>query len=137
MTQQFLSLAANRPTVARLMHDDVLRVDAEPLLRLRAAEGPIVAAERVAVAREVIAYRRAQLATLHQACAFARLGREVRAIAEVSAPIGLTDLTMVSAHVLDCLDRNDPAALGATLSRLERLCNQAVELTSTLQHQGG
>ena len=128
---------ANRDLIPRLMYADVMRVDAEPLLRLRAAEGPVVAAERVAVAREVIAYRRAQLAALHRACAFARLAREVRAIADVAGPIGLTDLTLVAAHVLDCLDRNDPAALGATLSRLERLCGQAVTLTSTLQHSGG
>jgi hypothetical protein len=111
---------------------DVLRVDAEPLLQLRAAEGPVAAGERVTVAREVIAYRRAQLTALHRTCAFARLQREVQAIAAVAAPIGLTDLCRVADHVLDCLSRQDTAALGATLARLDRLCGQALDLTAML-----
>jgi hypothetical protein len=132
MKPQRPALANPSLRITRLRHDDVLRVDAEPLLRLRAAEGPVAAGERVTVAREVIAYRRAQLTLLHRTCAFERLAREVRAIADVALPIGLTDLAIVSDHVLDCLGRSDPAALGATLARLDRLCGQALDLTAAL-----
>lgn len=112
---------------------DILHVDPEPLLRLRAAEGPQIAAARVAEAREVIAYRAGRLPVHHRACAFDALCRDTRAIAAVAGPIGLTDLTLVAAHVLDCVARTDAAGLGATLARLDRLCTQALDLTSALR----
>jgi len=120
--------------IARLIPGDVLRVDAEPLLRLRAIEGPQVAADRVARAREELAYRLARVAVHHRACAFDDLSADLRAISTAALPIGLTDLCMVAGHVLDCTARGDAAGLGATLARLIRLGEQALTLIGALRY---
>jgi hypothetical protein len=126
-----------RPGVTALVPGDVLHVDAEPLIRLRETEGSVATAERVAIAREAIAFRMSNLGALHRAHDLVRLAREVDLIAAAAAPIGLTDLTVVAGHVRDCLNRSDPAALGATLARLIRLCGQALDLTAALRPPAG
>jgi hypothetical protein len=133
MTQSRTLSRPAMPGITPLVPGDVLRVDAEPLLRLRLAEGALVAAERVALAREVIADCKGRLWPDLIRRDFAALGADVRQVAAVASPIGLTDLITVAGHVQDCLGRNDAAALGATVARLARLCDQALDLTSALR----
>lgn len=124
-------------SVPALVPRDALRVDAEPLLRLQAAEGAQAAHAAVARAREEIAYRVPRLAGHHAASALPDLEREARAIAAAAGPIGLTDLTLSAAAVADCARRNDPAALAATVARLIRLGQRAVAMISTLRTPEG
>jgi len=120
--------------IARLIPPDVLRVDAEPLLRMRAVEGAQVAADRIARAREELAYRLARVGVHHRACAFDDLAADLRAIAVLAQPIGLTDLCLVTGHVMDCAARGDAAGMGATLARLGRLGEQALTLIGALRY---
>lgn len=123
--------------VTMLVHGDVLRVDAEPLIRLRAVEGAQATADRVARAREELAYRLARVGVHHRSAAFDDMAGDLRAIIHVAQPIGLTDLCLVAGHVLDCTRRQDAAGLGATLARLGRLGEQALALIAALRQSPG
>jgi len=119
--------------VAVLIHGDILRVDAEPLMRLRAVEGAQAAAERVARAREELTFRLARVDQHHRAGTYEQMATDLRAIANTALPIGLTDLGLVADHVLVCARRGDSAALGATVARLGRLGAQALALIAALR----
>ena len=41
--------------------------------------------------------------------------------------IGMATLAQAGRHVLDCLDRDDPIALAATLARLERVGDRSID----------
>ena len=133
MTSLLNPMAVRDNRIALLIPGDVLRVDAEPLLRLRAVDGPQAASERIAQAREELAYRLSRVDLHHRAGAFDDLVIDLRAIAQAAMPIGLTDLGLVAAHVQDCATRGDAAALGATLARLGRLGAQALDLIAALR----
>jgi hypothetical protein len=120
-----------KATVIVLRPDDTLQVDAEPLMRLRASEGAQAAADRACHVREGLQLCLARIPSLYAGSAFADLATEARAIAALAGPVGLFDIVRVSQHLLDCLSRRDPVALGAVVARLLRLGERAVEMMGT------
>ncbi len=122
--------------VVALSLSEPLRVDAEPILRLRAAEGLQVAEATVARARDEIGHRLGRAAELYAIGSLGLLQGEARGIAESALSVGLADLTRAARHVADCAGRNDPAGLAATLARLLRLGDRALTLIGSLRAPG-
>ncbi|NCO87716.1 MAG: hypothetical protein GW886_13905 [Rhodobacterales bacterium] len=123
--------------VVQIVPRETVRIDHEPLARLYAALGTQGAEDVIARAVEDIAHRLARIETDHRDLAFDRLERGARMVAAVAAPIGLGDLSRVSAHVAACALRNDAAALGATVARLARLGRRAMTDFGRMRQSGG
>ena len=51
--------------------------------------------------------------------------------------IGMATLAQAGRHVLDCLDRDDPIALAATLARLERVGDRSIDAIWDLEDLSG
>lgn len=126
-------LPGRSAAILRLSPPVVLHVDAEPLLRLQAAQGTQAAQLFVARAREDLMHRLDQAALLYRRGAIAALGAEARGIALTAHPVGLVDLALVAGHVAACCGRDDPVALAATAARLTRLGVRALDLIAALR----
>ncbi len=127
---------ADRTGVTMLIPDVVLRVDPDPVKALRRTLGRDAAASHVAAARGRIGHRAGRLQDLVLARDFVTLVHEVQAIAADAATLGLTDIVRVAQDVTGCMDRRDSAGIGATLARLGRLCDRALDLTGAMRDGG-
>lgn len=123
-------------SVTALAPQDVLRVDAEPLIRLQASQGHQAAQEAVLRAREEIALRLGRIDERFRAGDRAAVLREARGIADAAGPVGLADLVRAAGHAATCAGRNDPAALAATVARVCRLGDRALSMIGTLRSPG-
>lgn len=137
MTRRPPVLPCRPAAVLRLSPPVALHVDAEPLLRLRAAEGPQAAQALVARTREDLSHRLGRVAALYGQGVLPPLAAEARGIALAAHPVGLVDLARVAQHVAACCGRDDPAALAATVARLLRLGERAVDLIAALRLPDG
>lgn len=100
--------------------------DAQPLQALFAHKEPHVAEEIVCRMLEDIALCLDQLQRGLAARDFDPMRRSARRIAVVARQIGLTEVAVTAGHVRTCLSQHDGIALEATLARLERGFDMAV-----------
>ncbi|WP_106746320.1 hypothetical protein [Yoonia maritima] len=105
---------------------DKLQFDPAPLQRLFAAKTEGEAEQIVCRVLEELA---TQLAGLQQGLAaqnFALMLKLCRKIRLVAEQIGLTEMAITAGHIQTCLKQSDGIALEATLARLERAFDFAV-----------
>lgn len=122
--------------IATLSHDEPVRLDSEQLAVLFRRLGPVAAEGVVARAMEEITLRISELAPLADARRLADLAHRAQRLVAIAEQIGLVAFSRVAADVAGCAERGDPAALGATMARLERLYERSVLALWDLQDMG-
>lgn len=100
--------------------------DAQPLRDLFAQKEPHVAEEIICRMLEDIAMSLDQLQRGLAARAFDQMRKSARRAAVVATQLGLTEVALAATHVKTCLAQHDGIALEATLARLERGFDVAV-----------
>lgn len=108
-------------TLARLVHREELRFDAEQRDRHMAYHTADLPADVTARTREELAGLLHTATMAHNVCGIDELGMASRRIRRMAVQGGLPDLARAADHVLDCIVQEDSAALGATVARLHRL----------------
>lgn len=106
---------------AILFPDEPIRLDTEDLERLVGQIGASQAEGVLLRALDDIGRRLCELPALHRAGEWLQLAATARRLAAVARPIGLTLVARVACDVARTAERGDAVALGATLSRLERI----------------
>ncbi|MEM6938928.1 MAG: hypothetical protein AAF943_00620 [Pseudomonadota bacterium] len=98
-----------------------VRVDHDRLGALYAQLGASGAEDIVCRALEELALRLSHCEVLYRESALTDLRKNARSLIAISDQIGMPALSTAARSVTDCIDRNDPVALAATLSRLIRI----------------
>lgn len=119
---------------AQMMDKDVIvlcccappRLETGPLKQLFAAKETAEAEALICRTLEDIARRLDALQQGLFACDFSVMIRPARRINLVADQIGLTEVSVAARHVATCLLQNDGVALQATIARLERGFDMAV-----------
>ena len=91
----------------------------------------------VAHALERIAKSLAEIGPAKRRADRAALENLLAALVGDARLIGMTTLAQAGRHVLDCLDRDDPIALAATLARLERVGDRSIDAIWDLEDLSG
>lgn len=100
--------------------------DPETLRLLVASCGFDAASDMICRALAQLACRQDAILRAHHACRFDQIGPEARRMAAIAGQVGLTDLARVADNAAACAQGDNPAALGAVLARLGRLCAGAL-----------
>lgn len=111
---------------ATLNHNEPVRLDSDSLESLYSELGPVGAENVVCRAMEELALRLADLAALHRCGRLRELSRVATSMIAIAEQVGLAGLARVAGDVARCAEANDPNALGATLSRLERIGDRSL-----------
>ena len=119
--------------LAKLEHDEPVRLDPDSVEALYLELGPVGAENVVCRAMEELALRLSGLPNLHRAGEWEKLSRVARSMVAISRQVGLTGFAGVAEDVSICATQSDPIALGATLSRLERIGERSLTAVWDLQ----
>lgn len=120
--------------ICALAPDEIVRLEPDRLLALCRQMGETGAEDVVCRAVEELALRLGKCERLWRAQDLAGLRKCARSLIAIADQIGMTTLARVAQDVTDCADSRDPAALGATLSRLIRIGDRS--LTAVWGSQG-
>ena len=132
-----LNWMTGAPPVSPLVPRDQLRIDLEALARLQATLGSKAAGRLLSVARDEMAHLLGTVSSAHTDCAFEALAQAARRIRRIATEIGLPEIRRVADHVLDSLAQEDPTALAATVARLGRIGDKALEQVALIRLPGG
>lgn len=119
--------------LAKLDHDEPVRMDPDSLEALYTELGPVGAENVVCRAMEELAMRLSELPDLHRAGRWEELSRVARSMIAISRQVGLTGFARVAGDVANCAIQGDPIALGATLGRLERIGDRSLTAVWDIQ----
>lgn len=114
--------------------DEIVRLEPDRLVELCLQMGERGAEDVVCRAIEELALRLGKCERLWRAQDRAGLCKCARSLIAIADQIGMTTLARVAQDVTDCADSQDPAALGATLSRLMRIGDRS--LSTVWESQG-
>ncbi len=107
--------------VAQLEYEEAVCLDPACLVTLYRDLGPLGAENVVCRAMAEITHRLDALAEPHHHGRWVDLARQARGLSAIAEQVGMTSLSDVARSVADCATRQDGAALGACLARLERI----------------
>lgn len=96
-------------------------LDPEHLEGLFARVGARAGENMVCRAMEELAYRLGCADRYHENGELAEMRKCTRALGAIAAQIGLSGLSRIAGHVVQCIDDGDPVALAATLARMARM----------------
>lgn len=88
--------------------------------------GEAGAEDVVCRALEELAQRLTEAERQYATAQFLDLRKTVRSLVGIADQVGMRELARSAVHVVDCIDRGDPVALAATLSRLLRVGEQSL-----------
>lgn len=125
--------AANR--IIRLRPRDAGLIDPAPVAALYAIHGPAVAEEMVCATYQKLTRHEAQIAVLIAAGRHWDIPDVARKIVLAADDLGLTEVCLAAAHVMDTATAGHAIALAATTARLRRLIDHALE--DLAEAQGG
>jgi hypothetical protein len=122
--------------VAVLRCRDEFNMDPVPLKALFAALPDHEAEDIVCRALEDIASRLNALQAARCVGAFANIATPAKRVAAVADQIGLTEISLVAGHTAKASAMECGVALGATMARLERVFDAAVNQIWDFRHYG-
>lgn len=120
--------------VARLCHEENVRLDAGRLSRLVVELGAAGAEHVVARAMEEMAGRLCEIEKTYRMGDLQAVCRNARSVKRHAGEIGMTTLARVAGDVHLCASRGDMVAFAATWERLERIADRS--LTAIWDMQG-
>jgi len=125
-----LQFAPPLPEVAAkvffLQHHCDLQLDPAPLADIYASKGEVAASETVCRSLEDMAERLNRLVLSHARAENCELVAPASRIAAISDQIGLIEVAKAARNVANSAEQNNDIALDATLSRLERCFDVAI-----------
>ena len=113
--------------VARLICDEAVSLDAEPLGEMRRKLGPKGAEAAAARALDAVTELLARMDRQGVMSDPEALVADAAALRGLSAELGLRTLARAASHLADAAARRDPAATGATLARALRVGYHSLE----------
>ena len=132
-----LQFAPPLPDVAAkvhvLQHHCDLQLDPAPLADIYASKGEIAASETVCRALEDMAERLNRLVLSHARAENCELVAPASRIAAIADQVGLIDVAKSARSVAACAEQNNAVALDATLCRLERCFDIAINQVWSFQ----
>lgn len=125
--------AARGAALARLVHDEGVRLDGDRLVALYAELGEAGAEAVICRAMEDLAATLADLQRLAARCDLVQMPGHAQLLARIGDDIGMTTLARVAGDVATCALRGDLAALAAVLARLVRIGDRSLTAVWDLQ----
>jgi hypothetical protein len=114
------------PVLAILRHDEVVRLDPDPLAALYSELGENGAERIVCRAIEELASRLTEMSRHADQSSHAALIRSGRTLSKVAEQIGMATLARVAQDVIDATEAGDHAGQAATLARLVRIGDRSL-----------
>lgn len=124
---------ASMKQVVFLTPEEGVRMNRDRLSELYRRFGDGGAEDVIARAAEALVLRMGKCQRLYQIGARAEMRRNLRSQIVISERIGMVSLAEAAGNVLQCLERDDPAALAATMARLLRIGERSVSELWELQ----
>lgn len=115
-----------QPTITVLRCDSQVSLDPEPLALIYAEQGEDAAEETMCRALEDVARRLNAMQKARKSGAYDVLGPQAGRLAVIAAHIGLGEIATAGQHVARACAQFDGVAVEATLNRLERAFDAAV-----------
>ncbi|WP_126976437.1 hypothetical protein [Frigidibacter oleivorans] len=138
MTQQTSPRGvARRPAVVRLVHQEGVRLEGDPLVALFAELGEIGAERALCSTVEEMADALAGLQRLHLLGDFAAMADGARRLSARAARIGMTSMARVAGDLAGAADWGDPVAAGAVMARLVRVGDRSLTAIWDLRDGAG
>ena len=106
--------------ITTLIFEEQVRLDSDRLAELYVQMGETGAQDVVCRAMEELAVRLAKINESYQSNRARELRKGAKGLIGIAEQIGMQRLAKVARDVCNCVDQNDPLALGATLARLQR-----------------
>ena len=116
-----------------LKQEEVVRLNSDRLEELYSQLGEAGAEDVVCRALEELAVRLSQTERCHREGRLADMRKSSRSLVAIADQIGMHMLSRVAADVVMCVDRYDPVAIAATLSRLLRIGERSLSEVWDLQ----
>jgi len=129
MIHNMIPFAASGPSpapVCVLQFKGQLWLDPEPLADIFATYGEDAAEDTVCRTLADLGSRLTGLRALHHQCRFAEMITPARRISAIAGQIGLTELSLAADNVSNAADQGDGIAVEATVGRLERCFDLAM-----------
>ena len=123
--------------VARLCHDEAVRLDPGRLSRLVVELGAAGAEHVVARAMEEMATRLSEIDRSYRVGNMQAVCRNARSVKRHAGEIGMTTLARVAGDVHLCAGRGDMVAFAATWERLQRIADRSLTAIWDLQGVSG
>ena len=117
----------------RLSHREVVRLDPEPLLRLRAGLGRQESAQTIGQMRDRMIDLTGEIEAECLAGGFKGVAERATHLAGIAGNLGFPGLERAALNVADCARGSDSTAFSATLSRLLRLAEATVAEVGVLR----
>lgn len=119
--------------ITTLVFDEKVRLDSDRLSELYVQLGEVGAQDVVCRAMEELAVRLAKINESYVANKGRELRKGAKGLIGIAEQIGMHRLSNVARDVCNCVDENDPVALGATLARLLRIGDGSLTAVWDLQ----
>jgi len=123
--------------ITTLIFDEQVRLDSDRLAELYVQLGEIGAQGVVCRAMEELTTRLVKINESYQSNKARELRKGAKGLIGIAEQIGMQRLAKVARDVCNCVDQNDPLALGATLARLQRIGDGSLTAVWDLQNLSG
>lgn len=107
--------------ITTLVFEEQVRLDSDRLAELYIQMGEVGAQDVVCRAMEELTARLVKINESYTADKARELRKGAKGLIGIAEQIGMHRLAKVARDVCNCVDQNDPLALGATLARLQRI----------------
>jgi len=119
--------------IAVLVIEEKVRLESDRLAELYVQLGEAGAQDVVCRAMEELAIRLARIDEAYRAYRLAALRKGAKSLIGIAEQVGMQRLADVARDVCLCADDMDPVALGATVSRLQRIGDRSLTAVWDLQ----